>query len=451
MRVYPAFSTNNVLRRHRRRTTRCIWAALLVAALTVLPPGNKTAQAQSVFQSAEALVSSGDYAAAEAILQNTRFEGQEAIPAAYLLAVVYARTGRADRAEKLLREILAREPGIDAVRIELVRILAAQGKRQAAGYQLNQLTDSADLAGDQDQLTQLSRRIGATEGFSLSGYFSLAPSTNINGGTSHSTIMIGGLPFVINNAAREQSGIGVRAGAVAGYTHMLTEDLSVYASLSAEVFDYSNDDFDKQEGELRAGFRREQLRYSFQAEAIVDRHWQDRKAYSLGIGGRVLAKWNFSQGWWLSGEIIHMDRSFDATKAADARTTRATATLRRAFSNSLAVSVSSSFERETVPARPWNAYQSQSVTLGLETPIAYGVRMTALLTAGRREFEDLFPGLRVLRQDRFWELRGTFRKDDFQIAGFSPIVGLSHKHQSSNVAFFDYETTGMDLTFTKAF
>ena len=424
---------------------------MCLATLVLLFPGSGTARAETAFQSAETLVAGGNYGEAQKILESTRFEGPEAIAAAYLLAVVYARTNRLDQAEKILREILSREPDIDAVRIELVKILALQGKRQGASYQLNRLTETADLSRDKDQLDQLSRRIGTTEGFSLSGYMSLAPSTNINDGTSQSTIMIGGLPFLIANGAREQSGVGVKAGVVAGYAHTLNESLAAYTSLSVGFSDYANDQFDQQQGELRAGIRADRLRFAFQAEAIADRHWQNRKLHSLGIGGRVSGKWNVSPSWWLSGEIIHMYRTFDSVSAADARTTRATVSLRHAFSNRLAVSAGGSFEKETVSARPWNSYESPSGTLGLETPLAYGVRMNAVVTVGTRDFKDLFPGVNIKRQDRFWEIRGSFIKDDFQIAGFSPIIGVFHKQQHSNVAFYDYDANGMDLTFTKAF
>jgi len=434
-----------------RSSDRGPLAGICIAVFLLLFPGEPSAQTQTAFQSAEALVSIGNYSEAEAVLQSSRFQGAEAIPAAYLLAVVYARTNRLDEAEKLLRGILAREPDIDAVRIELIKILAMQGKRQGAGYHLNRLTDTADLARDQDQLAQLSRRIGTTEGFSLSGYFSLAPSTNINDGTSQSTVMIGGLPFVIADGAREQSGVGVRAGLVAGYSHALTENTSAYASLSAGFSDYSNDQFDKQQGELRAGLRHDQLRYSLQVEAIADRHWNNQKAQSRGVGGRISGKWNVAQGWWLSGEIIQMYRTFDGNPGADASTTRATASVRHAFSKRLAVSAGGSFEKESVSARPWNSYESFSGTIGLETPIAYGMRVKAAVTVGTRRFKDLFPGLRLTRRDEFWEVRGSFTKDNFQIAGFSPIIGVFHKRQKSNIAFYDYETSGMDLTFTKAF
>ena len=435
----------------RQRSSRRSLAAICLAVLVLASSGASAARAQTVFQSAEALVSGGNYTEAEAVLQGARFQGAEAIPAAYLLAVVYARTNRLDQAEKLLRGILLREPDIDAVRIELIKILALQGKRQGAGYHLNRLTDTADLARDQDQLAQLSRRIGTTGGFSLSGYFSLAPSTNVNDGTSQSTVMIGGLPFVIANGAREQSGIGVRAGAVAGYSYSLSEKLSTYVSLSAGVSDYSNDQFDKQHGELRAGLRRDQLRYSLQVEAIADRHWQNGQAQSRGIGGRISGKWNVAKGWWLSGEIIQMYRSFDNSPSADTSTTRATASVRHAFTRHLIMSTGGSFEKENVSARPWNSYDSFSGTIGIETPLGYGIRVKAAVTAGTRRFKDLFPGLRLAREDEFWEARGSFNKDNFQLAGFSPIIGVFHKRQRSNIVFYDYESSGMDLTFTKAF
>tara|TARA_R110002020_G_scaffold154610_6_gene334611 strand:- start:3122 stop:4495 length:1374 start_codon:yes stop_codon:yes gene_type:complete len=452
----PAFSSEmGVHRRAAKRRShsdrRRPLATICLAAVLLLATASYAARAQTAFQSAEALVSAGHYAEAETLLAGTRFQGEEAIPAAYLLAVVYARTNRPDQAEKLLREILSRQPDIDAVRIELIKILALQGKRQGAGYHLNRLTDTADLARDDDQLRQLARRIGTTEGFSVSGYFSLAPSTNVNDGTSQSTVMIGGLPFTIANSAREQSGMGVRAGLVAGYSHALTETQSAYVSLSAGVSDYANDQFDKQQGELRAGLRRDELRYSLQVEAIADRHWHNRKSQSLGFGGRAAARWNVAQGWWLSGEIVQMYRSYDKASDADALTTRATASVRHAVSRRLTLSAGGSFEKEIVSGRPWNSYDSVSGTLGLEMPIAYGVRVKAAVTAGRRDFEELFPGLRLLRQDRFWELRGTFTKDNFEIAGFSPIVAVFTKQQSSNVAFYDYQSNGMELTFTKAF
>ena len=452
--MLPLFDRSSVARRRNRRPSAGARKRLLLSGLALLVSlfaSTAAARVESAFHTADALVTEGRYEEAKSLLETTRFEGGDAIPAAYLLAVVYARKGDLDRAEKLLRQILSREPGIDAVRIELVKILAAQGKRQGASYQLSRLTDTADLARDKDQLEQLARQIGSTEGFSLSGYVSLAPSTNVNDGTSQSIIMIGGLPFLIANGARQQSGVGVRTGLVGGYAHSFDERHSAYASVSAGLSDYSNDQFDRQHVELRTGVRHDRISYSLQAEVIVDRHWQNMTASSLGIGGRVSGKWNFSQGWWLSGEIIRMHRRFDLIPAANAVTTRGTVALRHAFSNRFAMSVSGTLETESVAARSWSSYMSPSATLGLEAGLMHGIWMNASLSAGSRNFEGLFPGLRLVRRDTFQEARASFRKDNFEIAGLSPIVGIFRREQQSNVAFYQYATTGLDLTFTKAF
>ena len=94
---------------------------------------------------------------------------------------------------------------------------------------------------------------------------------------------------------------------------------------------------------------------------------------------------------------------------------------------------------------------SPSATLGLEAGLMHGIWMNASLSAGSRNFEGLFPGLRLVRRDTFQEARASFRKDNFEIAGLSPIVGIFRREQQSNVAFYQYATTGLDLTFTKAF
>ena len=406
---------------------------------------------EHAFAQAEKQVSAGDYEAAEAILTSNRFSGAEALSAAYLLSVVYARTGRLAEAETLLRNILEREPELDAVRYELVKVLATAGKRQAAGFHINRLADATDLAEDRDRLQQLSRRIGTTEGFSLSGYFSLAPSTNINDGTTQSTIMIGGLPFQINGSAKETSGVGIKAGMVAGYAHALNENITAYVSATAGLTDYSNSAFDTQFIEGRAGVRRNLLRTNLLAEVIVDRQFKNREADSTGYGIRLNGRWNIAKGWWLSAEVSQMERIYDKDPRADSSTTKSTTSVRRAFGNGIAVTLGGTFEHQRVPDRPWNAFQGASGFVGFETPLVAGIRMTSSLRLGQNRYEANFPGVNVRREDNILIAKGSFQKDNFAIAGFSPVVTITYEEQKSNVAFYDYSSTGMELTFTKAF
>lgn len=411
----------------------------------------REASGQTPFDQAQQMIAEGDYAGAEDTLKKNRFSGREAVPAAYLLAVVYARTGRLAEAEKLLREIVARDPSLDPVRSELVRVLISQGKREAAGYHINRLADAADLGEDRGRLERLSRQLGTREGFSFGTWFSLAPSTNINNGTSSSTINVGAVPFKINRNARQKSGIGVKGGVSAGYNHVLSETLSTYATLTLGATEYANEGFDTQYSEMRVGIRRNELGSQLLAEFIGDRQFAGWKGSSSALGGRVSAKWNLSPGWWLSGEVLYMHRSYDNDNAATAFTTRTTGSLRRAFAPGLALTLGGGYEREVVADRPWFSYRSFHALGGIETPIGHGIQMTASVKAGIRKFDELFPGATHAREDKFYEVRAAFQKNNFQIAGFSPVLSVFYKDQESDIALYRYTSSGVELTFTRAF
>ncbi len=62
-----------------------------------------------------------------------------------------------------------------------------------------------------------------------------APSTNINSGTSSRTVDIGGLPFVLDDNAREKKGINLSATATAFYSWRLGEATDLVAKGSVNV------------------------------------------------------------------------------------------------------------------------------------------------------------------------------------------------------------------------
>lgn len=80
-------------------------------------------------------------------------------------------------------------------------------------------------------------------------------------------------------------------------------------------------------------------------------------------------------------------------------------------------------------------------------------RTTAFVSAGVSYLEAdarllLFPRRRIE-----WLVRGTlgatFRQ--FTVAGFAPVVRLSHERNISTVGLFDFARTGVDIGITRAF
>lgn len=399
----------------------------------------------------EGAIAARDYETARGALSSNRFDGEDnAFRAAFLLAIVQARTGELADAERRLREILAQRPAFDRVRLELASVLAAQGRREAASFQLRKLADAAGDSATRDQLESLIDRINPRGGWSATAFVTLAPSTNINNGTQNTTIDINGIPFAITGGLAE-SGIGLTTGVAASYTHPLSESLSAFVAGSLAFTDYGRSAYDKPAIETRAGLSWRGISYLMSAELIADRVWIGGLPNSHGLGGRLSARWNFAPHWLVSGETTWITRFADLPGAANARTWRTSATLRFSPDATQAWWIGGEVETETVEARRFASYIETSGRVGHSRDLAYGITVSAEVELGVRRYRDIFPLMREAREDSFGEFRVTALKRDFQLFGLTPRVGVSYFAQQSNVALHDYDRWSGDVTFTKEF
>ncbi len=400
----------------------------------------------------EQLISARQYDRAEQAIVKSRFVGEEAaFRAAFLLAVIKARTGNYTDAEQRLRAILARRPDLERVQLELASVLNAQGRREAAAFQLRKLADAAGNEITRSELERLIDQIQPQGGFSANMFLTFAPSTNVNNGTQNTTILIGGVPFTIGKGSMAESGIGVTGGVSLTYARPLSENLTAFVGGSASYTDYSGKMYDKPVVELQAGLRYRGLKHFISAELLTDRVWIGGNPYSHGIGGRLTGRWNIAPKWLISADTTYITRFSDAAGGADADTWRTNIGLRFSPTVSSGYWIGGGFETETVKGRPFASYDEISGHLGHNRDLAFGLSASAHITVGTRRFNALFPGMADNRQDDFVEIRTSFLKRDFQIFGVTPRVGISYFNQKSNVPLHDYDRWSGNITLTREF
>jgi hypothetical protein len=192
-------------------------------AATQAPPATygELSQAQRI-AFIEGLVAQGELDQAQRFLSGSHFnENDLGYAAAFLQAVIFHRQGRLAEAEKLLRQIVVERPAYARVRLELAGVLASSGNRAGAAYHLRLLADSAADPGSRRRFESFIDQLNPDRPFTLSGFVSIAPSSNINNGSANDTIYIAGLPFAIAPGALAKYGLGVRAGLVGAFTHRL--------------------------------------------------------------------------------------------------------------------------------------------------------------------------------------------------------------------------------------
>jgi len=428
-------------------------ACLPAAATTQEPPATygELTQAQRI-AFIENLVTQGDLDQAQRFLSGSRFDEDDlGYAAAFLQAVIFHRQGRLPEAEKLLRQIVSERPAYTRVRLELASVLASAGNRDGAAYHLRLLADSAEDPGSRRRFESFIDQVNPDQPFTLSGFVSIAPSSNINNGSGSDTIYIAGLPFKIASGSQAKSGLGARGGLVGAFTQRLSENLVAYAAGSGVVTEYSQKQFDTITGDMRFGLRRRTLDTLIGAELIADRRFIALTATDYGLGARLFMRRPLAPKLLFSGETQFIVRNYDLDPSLRARTFSAEARLDYSYAVGRSVHAKAGVVKEEVKLYPHNSYVGGHVEIGTVQSLPMGILTTLAFKAGANNYRGDFPGMSEARRDGFFELRSTFLKANLDWQGFTPRLGISYYRQKSNVALYDYDKVSADVTFTKEF
>lgn len=400
----------------------------------------------------EDLIDQGDLDQAQRFLSGSRFNQDDlGYAAAYLQSIIFHRQGRLAEAEKLLRQIVSERPAYSRVRLELASVLASSGNREGAAYHLRMLADSAEDPGSRRRLESFIEQVNPDKPFSLSGFVSIAPSSNINNGSANDTIYVAGLPFTIPAGSQAKSGLGVKGGLVGAFTHRLSENLVAYAAGSGVVSEYSKKQFDTITGDLRFGLRRQTLDYLIGAEMIVDRRFIALTATDYGFGGRLFMRKPLAPKLLFSGETQFIVRNYDLDPSLRTKTFSAEARLDYSYAAGRSVHAQIGAVDERMRLYPHSSYVGGYFEVGTIQSLPMGILTSVALRLGANDYRGDFPGMSEARRDEYFELRSTFLKANLNWQGFTPRLGLSYYKQKSNVALYDYDKVSADVTFTKEF
>lgn len=410
--------------------------------------------AAQLFDLADQARMAGRFGDAEAIYAALARDPAQEIrsEARFRLGMMLADQQRYQDAALAFRAILDEQPEATRVRLELARVLAAMGDEGRARQQLRQ----AQAAGLPPEVQQVVNRFASAlrSNRKFGGNFELAmaPDSNINRSTDSKTLDIAGAPFVLDNDARETSGLGVHLTGQVYARLPLSTRLTLVPRVSGDGTFYDKSQFNDVSG-----------------SALIGIEWQsggDRVIPSVGgtlrtYGGRAYARTaNFDLRWTHRlGKRAQSDISFSYGRTHYTRNALQDGDLfslsvgvERALTARSGVGVTLSAQRQT-------AFDPQfSTTSGGATLLGWRdmgkVTLFANVTARRLESDAPYLGQSFgLDRRKEWYLRGglgaAFRQ--IEVAGFSPILRVAYERNFSTVTLFDYRRTSVDIGITRAF
>lgn len=397
------------------------------------------------------LLASGDYGGARAHLAATVTEpALHALHRTHLEGLIARQQGRNAEAAALFRAVLAIEPGFVAARVELARSLLAMRSFEGAQHHLDILALHPD-----DEIGSLAQsgldHIRANRGYGAQMHFSIAPSSNLNRGSSHQTFAAGGLAFAIDPDSRRTAGTAITIGGSAYHSSNLPNGQTIVASAAADL----TTDIE--------GTRAEQISLStglswqgrigngrFALGPIADATYRGLEPHLVryGLTGKldVLAGPQNLVG--LSFTALGQDYASQAYR--DGFRVLAGAQLTHAFSPTVRASLSVGMDIE----RTQRAHLDRDGVSG-EVRVASdwrgGFSTSLFARYARDQYLGNYPGTGTPRLDDRLSAGVTVSNSRIDLGGFTPALTYSYTRQFSNVSFFDHDSHDVSLGLTKAF
>ena len=413
-------------------------------------PNCQQLSAAQLFAAADELAGKGDLAGAAQLLEALTQDPHPELraEAKFRLAAVREKLGDLKGAARALRELLAEQPNANPARLELARILSRLGQAEEAKRQVA----AAEIWGLPPEVEQNVRRFASTlratkrRGLTLEA--TVGPDSNVNRSTSSLFIDTIIAPFELDPDARRQSALGF-TGSLRGYSRdriggiTLLTDAGLRADLSTKPR------FNDVQLALDSGPEFLLGKMQVRPAALYERRWFGGDLFSSGVGGQLelLAPLGAKAQISLTGSYLHQDVAknsgqdgwrtalgIDLTRALNAATT-ARATLRYAALNAR---VNPESLRQA-GAGLLLAHQSRSLTLFGEADYTrtHGIEPQFLFGKTRR--------------DHRWDLTAGAIFNRAGVAGFTPLMRVTHSDSRANIALFDYRRTRLDVGVTRSF
>ena len=407
------------------------------------------------------LVEAGFLDTAEMLLKKYPLSGPEALNRVlFVEGLIAEKRNHLNEAAAKFRQALGNDPRLTLVRAELARLLVRMNETDSAKHHLHLLEAEAPDPVQAAGIRAFIDKLDAQHPWNFSGYVSLAPSTNINQGSSHSTVYspgiggIAGLNVIGSIAPQSQktSGVGLSAGGSVGFTKHLSD--KVQGVLAAGV----NTTYYPGLHSLALGLSQSaELRYLMPDGYIgiggVASQSGDPVNVALGYdsyGPRMSFSQLLGPRDRLTGSVLYEWRNYVNNPAATGSAFQISSILTHSIDQTSNLGFITGYERVD-QGIAYNSYQDATVGLGFYKELPRGFNVQGQATARFAGFDDVNPFTLSTRQDQNYTGSLTLTKRDWNWVGFAPSLNYTYTRNVSNIELYDYDNHAVDFRLTKDF
>ena len=441
-----------------RRVVGCV-AALAVAwtASEALPaPGASSGEplgipAPSDLEFARLLLGAGRLEHALAFLKQAEpADEQERLERHLLLGRVHMALGNPEEAAENFEAILAVRPEMTPIRLEAGRANFLAGRDRRAKRHFRRAAKAGLPEHVEAAVTRFLAEINRRKPWSATLSASLLPETNAVRRTDRETVEIGGIPFRLNEDARESSGIGIRIGLGGTLTPVLSDSTRGHLSLSVAGKLYENSALNDVSATGRIGLTRLRERGPVSGGLQVGRRWAGGDGFRrrAGIWARAETRWSERVRTGFETEFEY--RKHDDAPDRDGRRAALAPSVRIALTERDLLVVDAGLERADARAAH-HATLTASLSATVARTFGNGLSASGSVSMRWQEHGGPDPLFEKTRKDRTLGIGGRLHFGAWQVAGFSPYLGYSYERNMSNLELHGYRNHSVDIGVSRAF
>lgn len=413
--------------------------------------------AAELLQEAQTLVSQKRYAEAKPMLAALAHVPEFRLQTRFLTGFIASESGDFAQAEHLFRAILSEDPGQTRVRLELARVLRAEGRETSADHQYKMASQDPDLPPDIARIIRTERNvIRSRRTWSADFDIGIAPDSNINNATSAGTVnvLFGpiALPFTLSPNARATSGTGITGSFNGSLRLPAFKSTPLLIDLDAAGNNYKGSDYDDYSAQIAVGpeFRLSDVT-KLSVQGVGARRWYGGQVVTTQVGARTGFETVLSPVQRLGMQIdvrhsaVPFDHGYSGWNLAGSLT------YERAVTRSIITSHSIFLRRDQLNEAAYSSWEAGiGFGVGGELPKGFNVGLGATLS---RAWYDAPMLAFSLDPRRDWRVgaRASIGNRAIRVLGFSPQISWSWNKNRSTLPIYATERSRVRFTLARYF
>ena len=427
-----------------------VWALFL--ALVICGAGDAFAQSSSDRQLSPDkqvfdMINAGRFEAAQDLLDTQSPSKADRL---FFSGRVLKVQGHLPEAIDTFRQVLVLDPQYIKARRELGHTMLLAGQYDVAEFQFDELLRIDPNTEEHPAYEHFLNIIGQNKPLGFNAFVALVPSTNINRGTTNATFDTANGVYVINATSKASSGVGKQMGFSGFARRNLSPTSRATLAYSVEGTRYNDSIYNYVTGTVSLSYekRLESGHWSISPYLRVMQRKDQADYTALGLRFDTLRRVSSKNHIKLS--LGHEARRYPDQTYNDGGYTTAVISAGRQITPAFSTTGGLALERGN-PQAAHLQYLGYRIFAGVSKSWAGGLNTGVGLSLGARKFSGDFPLTTTPRSDRFAGINFTVSNARFRIKGFSPRLACSYTVNTSNVAFYDYDTTECQATISKNF